>query len=431
MRQRQVLGVFVLAMLAAGQVFAQGLPAATPEAVGLSSSRVARLQTVIQDYVDRHRIAGVTAVIARGGKIAVLQPIGWMDVEKKAPLKKDTVFRMASMSKAVTSIAAVILMEEGKLRLADPVSRFIPAFRRTTVQVPPSVPGGRYGTVPARREITIRDLLTHTAGINYGEGVAAEDYKAAGLSGWYLADKREPIGVWMERLASLPFVSQPGERYVYGYNTDLLGAVIEKASGMPLDAFFRTRIFEPLKMTDSGFFLPNEKRDRLATVYSLGADGTISRAPEPQTGQGEFVDGPRACFGGGAGLLSTAADYTRLLQMLLNGGELDGVRILGPKSVEMMTSNQIGRLYREDGSLGFGLGFETTEDAGAAGRPDTVGAFGWGSAYYSKYWVDPKEKMVAVFLTQLLPAGTLDLQDKFRYLVYQTIVGPAPTAPPK
>ena len=226
----------------------------------------------------------------------------------------------------------------------------------------------------------------------------------------------------MERLAALPFAAQPGERYVYGYGTDVLGAVVEKASGTTLDEFFRTRIFEPLKMVDSGFFLPKEKRERLATVYSLGADGKIVRAPEGGMGQGQFVDGPRACFGGGAGLLSTAADYTRFLQMLLNGGELDGMRLLGPKSVEMMTSNQVGKLYREDGSLGFGLGFETTEDVGAAGRPDSLGAFGWGSAYYSKYWVDPREKLVAVFLTQLIPAGNLDVQDTFRYLVYQTIV---------
>jgi CubicO group peptidase (beta-lactamase class C family) len=315
-----------------------------------------------------------------------------------------------------------MLMEEGRLRLADPVSRYLPAFKSTTVLAPGPAGSGRYGSVPARREITIRDLLTHTAGISYGDGPAAEAYKAAGLYGWYLADKTEPIEPLMERLATLPFAAQPGERFVYGYSTDVLGAVVEKASGMTLDEFFRTRIFEPLKMVDTGFFLPQEKRERLATVYSLGSSGKIARAPEPGTGQGEFVNGPRACFGGGAGLLSTAADYTRFLQMLLNGGELDGVRLLGPKSVEMMTSNQVGRLYREDASLGFGLGFETTEDVGAAGRPDSVGAFGWGSAYYSKYWVDPKEKLVAVFLTQLIPAGSLDVQDKFRYLVYQTIV---------
>jgi CubicO group peptidase (beta-lactamase class C family) len=414
-----VLGVLALT---ASLTWAQALPAAAPESVGLSSTRVGRLTGVVKDYVDRGRIAGVTVVIARGGKVAVFEPIGRQDVEKNLPLRKDTVFRLASMSKAVTSVAAVMLMEEGKLRLSEPVSNYLPAFKNTTVVAPGPALGSRYGAVPTRREITIRDLLTHTAGISYGDGVAAEQYKAAGVLGWYLADRPENIGTLMDRLAGLPFAAQPGERWVYGYNTDILGAVIEKASGMPLDEFFRTRIFEPLKMTDTCFFLPPEKRDRLATVYSLQTDGTLVRAPEPGMGQGAYVDGPRTCFGGGAGLLSTATDYTRFLQMLLNGGELDGARILGPKSVEMMTSNQVGRLYREDGSLGFGLGFETTEDVGAAGRPDSKGAFGWGSAYYSTYWVDPQEKLVAVFLTQLIPSGGLDLQDKFRYLVYQTIV---------
>jgi CubicO group peptidase (beta-lactamase class C family) len=430
MTKRFACAVVLLLVWSAGWASAQGLPVASPEAVGLSSGRVDRLKAVVQDYVNRNQIAGVTVVIARGGKVAVFEPIGRMDVEKNIPLRKDTIFRMASMSKALTSVAAVMLMEEGKLRLAEPVSKYLPAFKKTTVVVPSSVPGGRYGTVPAKREITIRDLLTHTAGINYGDGPAADDYRAAGVFGWYLADKQEPIVPLMERLASLPFVSQPGEKYVYGYSTDILGAVVEKASGVPLDEFLRTRVFDPLKMTDTAFFVAKEKRERLATVYSLGADGKLVRALEPTTGQGEYVDGPRACFGGGAGITSTASDYLRFLQMLLNGGELDGVRVLGPKAIEMMTSNQIGRLYREDGGLGFGLGFETTDDVGAAGRPDSLGAFGWGSAYYSKYWVDPQEKMVALFLTQLLPATGSDLQDKFRYLVYQTIVGPVPPQAP-
>jgi CubicO group peptidase (beta-lactamase class C family) len=430
MTQRRARLVVVLIAWSAGWASAQGLPAAAPEAVGLSSARVDRLKAVVKDYVDRNQIAGVTLVVARGGKAAVFEPIGRMDVERNLPLRKDTIFRMASMSKALTSVAAVMLMEEGKLRLAEPVSKYLPPFKRTTVIVPSTVPGGRYGTAPAKREITIRDLLTHTAGINYGDGPSADEYRAAGLFGWYLADKKEPIVPLMETLASLPFASQPGERYVYGYGTDVLGAVVEKASGMPFDEFLRTRLFEPLRMTDTAFFVPREKRDRLATVYSMGSDGRIVRAPEPATGQGDFVDGPRTCFGGGAGITSTAADYLRFLQMLLNGGELDGVRVLGPKSIEMMTANQVGRLYREDGGLGFGLGFETTEHVGAAGRPDSLGAFGWGSAYYSKFWVDPQEKLVAIFLTQLIPSTGNDLQDKFRYLVYQAIVGPVPPAAP-
>jgi CubicO group peptidase (beta-lactamase class C family) len=233
----------------------------------------------------------------------------------------------------------------------------------------------------------------------------------------------------MERLPALPFDAQPGEQFVYGYNTDILGAVIEKASGMRLDEFMRARIFEPLKMPDTSFFLPPAKRDRLATVYSANGRGGIARAPDGGTGQGDFVDGPGTCFSGGAGLLSTATDYGRFLQMLLNGGELDGVRVISPKFVELMSTNHVGSLYAE-GNLGFGLGFEIVEHVGRAGRPGSVGAYGWGSAYYSTYWIDPQEKLVAIFFTQLLPATGVDLQDKFRYLVYQSIVGPPPPPAP-
>jgi CubicO group peptidase (beta-lactamase class C family) len=282
---------------------------------------------------------------------------------------------------------------------------------------------------PAKREITIRDLLTHTSGVSYGGAGSpgVEAFKAAGIQGWYFADRKEPVANVIDRLAALPFDAQPGERYIYGYNTDILGVVVEKASGMPLDRFFQTRIFESMKMVDSSFFLPPGKKSRLATVYAATAAGGIVRAPEGAAGQGDYLDGPRACFSGGAGLLSTAMDYARLLQMLLNGGELDGVRLLSPMAVELMTSNHVGSLYL-DGTMGFGLGFEVVEDVGLAGRLASPGTFGWGSAYFSRYWVDPRERVVAVFFSQLLPARGLDLQDKFRVLVGQTIVGPIPPA---
>lgn len=404
---------------------AQTLPMATAESVGLSSVRIERLKAVFKDYVDRGQMAGAVVVVLRGGRVACLEPIGRMDVEKNLPMKKDTVFRLASMSKAVTSVAAVMLMEEGKLRLADPVSRFLPSFKNTTVAVPAASGRGRIGVMPAKREITVRDLMTHTAGTSYGDGPAGDQYKAAGIQGWYLSDKQEPIVPLMERLAALPFDAQPGERWVYGYNTDILGAVIEKASGINLDQFFHVRIFEPLKMVDTCFYLPQEKRDRLATVYGLGQDGRITRAPEGGMGQGNYVDGPRACFSGGAGLVSTAVDYARFLQMLLNGGELEGARILSPKSVEMMISNHVGSLY-QNGDRGFGLGFEIITDLGRAAHPGSVGQYSWGSAYYSRYFVDREEQIVALFLTQLIPARDLDLNDRFSYLVYQAVIGPVP-----
>jgi CubicO group peptidase (beta-lactamase class C family) len=411
---------------------AAALTPVRPEAVGMSSERLERLKALMQETVDQGHIAGIATLVARGGKLAHFETYGRMDIEKNLPMRKDVILRMASMSKAVTTVAVAILLEEGKLLLTDPVSRFLPAFAQTTVAVPPppGSPGtGRYGVVPAKRLITIRDLLTHTAGISYGQGNLAEArYKAAGLATWYLADKKEPIVPLMEQLASLPFDAQPGERYVYGYNTDILGAVVEKVSGMPLDRFFRTRIFEPLKMVDSSFYLPPEKRDRLATVYAAAPTGGIVRAPEGGTGQGDYVDGPRTCFGGGAGLLSTPMDYARFLQMLLNGGELEGARILSPKTVELMTANHVGSLYNE-GAMGFGFGVEVIEHLGRTGRFGSVGAYGWGSAYFQRFIVDPQERLVAVFYSQLIPSGGLDIQERWRDLVYQAIVGP-PSANP-
>jgi CubicO group peptidase (beta-lactamase class C family) len=377
-------------------------------------------------YVDDGRIAGVVVLVGRGGRVAHLEAFGQADREAKAPMRADTIFRMASMTKAITSVAALMLVEEGRLGLADPVSRYIPAFKKTTVMVAPpagAVAGTPVSAVPAKREITIRDLLTHTAGISYGWGPAEAQYKAANVLGWYFADKAEPIAAAVERLAALPFEAQPGEKYVYGFSTDILGAVVEKASGLSLDEFFRTRIFEPLGMRDSYFFLPADKKGRLAAVYSAKDDGSIERAPDPGTGQGAYVEGPRQCFSGGAGVVSTARDYARFLEALLEGGELDGVRLLSPKTVELMTSNHVGTLFNE-GRTGFGLGFEVVEHLGRAGRHGSVGEFGWGGAYYTSYWVDPEEKLVAVFLSQLLPAGGLDLQSRFRALVYQSIVAP-------
>ncbi|MPZ16791.1 MAG: serine hydrolase [Luteitalea sp.] len=413
-------------VLTAPPVHAQGLPTAAPESVGVSSERLARLSETMRRYVDEKRIAGVVTLIARDGKVIHFDAVGHRDIEASAPMEKDTIFRLASMSKAVTSVAIMILMEEGRLLLSDPLSKFIPAFESTTVAVPPppnAPESSPVAVVPAERPITIRDLLTHTAGISYGAGATEPQYQAAGFDEWYFAGSTEPIGARIEKLATLPFDEQPGKRWVYGYSTDILGSVVEKASGLKFDEFLRQRVFEPLKMVDTYFFLPPEKRDRLSTVYSATPDGGIERAPDTGRSQGAYVDGPRASFSGGAGLLSTTQDYARFLQMLLNGGELDGVRILGPKTIEMMTSNHVGTLYAE-GTLGFGLGFEVVEHLGSAGRPGSVGEFSWGGAYFTRFWVDPQEKLVALFMAQLLPSEGLDLQGKFRALVYQAIEAP-------
>jgi CubicO group peptidase (beta-lactamase class C family) len=379
---------------------------------------------MLQRYVDENQIAGAEGLVMRDGKVVYERAVGWSDKESGRRMTTDAIFRIASQTKALTSTAILILMEEGRIGLRDPVSRYIPQFAHTTVATRSDT--GRV-IAPAKRAITIKDLLTHTAGISYGtDSLVAPLYSAKGLGpaagwGWYTADKNEPICTTMERLATLPFVDQPGEHFVYGYNTDILGCVVERVSGIPLDEFIRTRITEPLGMKDTFFFLPPEKRQRLATVYMSDSTGHVKRAPNGPRGQGDYVDGPRRSFAGGAGLLSTARDYSRFLQMLLNGGELDGVRILGPKTIELMTSNQIGDLSQNPGG-GFGLGFGTVERAGANGLA-SVGYWGWGGAYGSGYGVDPKERLVMVFMIQQLPNST-EVSARFQTVVYQALVEP-------
>jgi len=383
----------------------------------LPAERVERIDRALQRYVDENRIGGAVALVLRDGQPVYERAVGWSDKEAGRRMTTDTIFRIASQTKAITSTAILSLVEEGKLTLTDPVSRVIPQFAKTTVASGGSI-------VPAKRAITIRDLLTHTAGISYGtEPAIASQYEAKGLGpaaglGWYTADKDEPVCATMERLATLPFVAQPGEQWVYGYNTDILGCVVERASGMSLDAFVKTRITDPLRMTDTQFFLSAAQRNRLAAVYASGDDALIRRAPDGPRGQGNYVDGPRRSFSGGAGLLSTARDYGRFLEMIRRGGELDGVRILAPRTVRLMTTNQVGTLHSATG-LGFGLGFETTDRYGANGM-DSEGAFGWGGAYGSVYRVDPEAKLVMVLMIQLLP-NTTDIRTVFPTLVYQAL----------
>lgn len=391
----------------------------------LDAVRLSRVERLLEQYVAEQKIGGAVALVLQHGRPVLQVAAGWRDREAQVRMTPDSLFRIASQTKAVTSVAVLLLMEEGRVGLADPVSRFIPAFAKTTVAEPTA--DGGITQVPARRAITISDLLTHTAGISYGTGrrVAAL-YEAQGLGpaaglGWYTADKAEPMCDSMERLATLPFDAQPGDAWVYGYNTDILGCVVERVSGQSLDTFFRTRIFEPLQMTDTFFFVPQDKRARLVTVYANAPDGTLMRAPEGPKGQGAYVEGPRRSFSGGAGLVSTARDYARFLEMVRRGGELDGARLLSPRTVALMTHNQIGTTYSTRG-LGWGLGFETTDRVGANGL-DPEGSFGWAGAYGSTYRVDPSGGLVMVLMLNQLP-NTTDLRTRFPALVHQAVVEP-------
>lgn len=391
---------------------------------GFDPARLERVEAGLQRYVDEGRIAGAVALVMRDGQVVYETAVGWIDREARRPMPTDAIFRIASQSKAITSTAVMMLVEEGKIALSDPVSRWLPTFARSTVAVRSD---SGVVVVPARRPVTIRDLLTHTAGISYGgEQHIAEQYRAQDLGygeayGWYTADDEEPICDKMDRLGTLPFAQQPGAAWVYGYSTDVLGCVVERASRVPLDRFIRERITAPLGMVDTHFYLPPDQRERLATVYAPDSADLAVRAPEGARGQGHYVDGPRVSFAGGAGLLSTARDYARFLEALRNGGELDGARVLAPQSVALMTTNQVGDL-RGDG-IGFGLGFETVDRLGASGY-SSVGNFGWSGAYGSSYEVDPSRGMVMVLMLQLVPFAGLGVRDTFETMVYQALVEP-------
>lgn len=416
-----IISVF-LTLVLYNHLLAQEIVKTIPEAVGMSSARLEFLTTTIQEYVDNGELPGAVALVARNGKVVYHQSFGRSDMENNIPMNPNSIFRIASQTKAIISVGIMILQEEGKLLISDPAGKYIPAFSETRVAVPTE--NGTYDIVKANRPITIRDLLTHTAGIGYGQGVADDLWEKAKIQGWYFADRDEPILATVEKMADLPFDAQPGEKWVYGYNTDILGAIIEVVSGEPLNTFLKNRILDPLDMNDTHFYLPENKKDRLTVVYSVTENG-LKRAPDPggMIGQGAYVEGPRVSFSGGAGYLSTAMDYAKFLHMMLNKGTFRGKRIISRKTVELMTVDHLGEIaYPWDEGVGFGLGFSIVKDLGKRGVMGSPGEYGWGGAYHSTYWVDPVEELIVVYFTQLIPAGALDDHEKLRALVYQAIV---------
>jgi CubicO group peptidase (beta-lactamase class C family) len=396
----------------------------TPADAGFSAERLQRIDKALQEGVDKGRINGAVGLVIRNGKIAYYKSVGY-DKDPNTPLKKDAIFRIASQTKAITSVAVMMLYEEGKFMLDDRISNYIPEFRNPVVLDKFNKADTTYTSVPAKREVTIRDLLTHTSGIGYAQIGSPESnaiYAKAGLVGGIgvgkilLADK-------MKILGKQPLLHQPGEKFTYGLNTDVLGYLVEVVSGMSLDAFLRQRIFEPLGMKDTYFYLPKEKYNRLVMLYT---DDTATKRVKPMPEKiginGEFArDYPAfegTYFSGGGGLSSTIYDYAVFLQMLLNGGEYNGKRILSRNSVRMMTMNQIGNISR--GPNKFGLGFGITTAEGSAILPTQEGTFDWGGMFATTYWVDPKEKLVALVYRNVYPTRW-DLGSLFKVLVYQAI----------
>jgi CubicO group peptidase (beta-lactamase class C family) len=401
------------------------LSESSPEPAGMSAERLGRIDNLVKEYIDKKWIAGATVLVARDGKIVYYKGLGYDDIDKKTSMKKDAICRIASQTKAITSVAVMMLYEEGKILLYDPVSKYIPEFKNPKVLDKFNPADTTYTTVPAKREITIHDLLTHTSGIGYAQIGSKESnaiYYKAGVVGGIGVDKIV-LGDKMKILGGLPLMHQPGEKWTYGLNADLLGYLIEVVSGMSLDEFFRKKIFEPLGMKDTYFYLPKGKRNRLATLYSEDSTKHIIKDGETYELNGTmYVNYPNmngTYYSGGGGLSSTAYDYSIFMQMLLNGGEYNGKRILSRASIRMMTSNQIGDI--DFGDDKFGLGFGIVTEKGAAKTPVSPGTFSWGGMFSSSYWIDPKEKIIAQFFLQQFPNSHGEIHDKFKALVYQAI----------
>jgi CubicO group peptidase (beta-lactamase class C family) len=394
------------------------LQPASPESVNVSSDRLARIDKVIQQGIDSGWIAGATGFIARDGKIVYNKAFGFSDIEKKTVLKDDDIFRIASQTKAITSIAAMMLFEEGKFLLDDPISKYIPEFSNPQVIDKFNPEDTTFTTIKAKREVTVRDLLTHTSGIDYaGIGSAAMNavYAKAGIPTGFVSEKII-LGDKIKLLGNLPLVHNPGERFTYGLNSDVLGYLVEVWSGESLDSYFRKHIFEPMGMNDTYFYIPEAKRNRLVKVTLEEGNKPLSVVSD------SFVDYPLAdgtYYSGGAGLSSTTVDYAKFLQMLLNNGTYNGKQLLARRTVDLITSNQIGGL--SVGRNKFGLGFEITTSEGQTRLGISEGSFSWGGYFSTNYWADPKERLVCLLFIQQFPMSHGEIHDKFKAMVYQTL----------
>ncbi len=400
-----------------------GVPTAQPETVGMSSERLARLDQVMQRYIDRDETAGVVTLVARRGKVVHFSALGHRDVESGAPMTHDSIFRIASMTKPIASTALMMLYEEGYFQLRDPVSKWLPEFGSMKVAIPAPRQErltGRYKTIPAARPITVQHILTHTAGLaNSYRGITQPEFQAMSAQ----TQPGDTVGDMLTRLAELPLNFHPGDEWEYGRATDIVGRLVEVMSGQTLDEFLKERIFDPLHMTDTHFYLPESKLDRYTALYRPNADGTIELAEAP-TAESRYVAEPHVYFSGAGGLVSTARDYFRFQQMMLNGGKLEGVRILSRKTVELMTSNHTGDygIWLAGPGYGFGLGYAIVTDLGPSATPRSEGSFYWSGAFGTIFWVDPEEEVIGILMQQLRPYTHINARPDLATMTYQAIV---------
>lgn len=400
---------------------AQTFTTGKPEDAGMSTARLSKIDKLIDEHMRNKWIPGAVVFIARNGKIVYHKAYGYADVENKTALKKDNIFRIASQSKAITSLAVMMLWEDGKFGLDDPISRYIPEFKNPKVLTTVNWRDTTYSTIPAKSEITIRQLLTHTSGLDYA-AIGSQEFRAIyakagvpsgiGNDNMVLADK-------MKILGGLPLKHHPGEAYTYGLNIDVLGYLVEIASGMSFDQFLKTKIFQPLGMNDTYFYLPKEKHNRLVSLYDF-KDGLISKMtvkaydnvdPMYPTLEGKY-------FSGGAGLSSTVEDYAKFLQMFLNKGEFNGTRLLSRKTVELMLTSQVQPPLTNQMGLGFGLETDKNDYSDVS----SIGSFRWGGAFNTQYWADPKEKLIGIIYMNTYGGPGRNTSDRFKVLTYQAIV---------
>ena len=424
MNRKVNISVLVCLWIVAASAIAQELPTAKPESVGMSSERLERIGTAVQHSIDDKRIAGAVTLVVRRGRVVWFKPQGMMDREAGKAMRPDTMFRICSMTKPITSLAVMMLYEEGRFLLDDPVSKYLPEFKNPKVLVKPA--SGEPYTIPASREITIRDLLRHTSGLTYHwNDNLGPMYKAANVAHGLLPYDGT-IEDNVKRLASIPLLFNPGDRWEYSLGVDVLGRLVEVVSGKSLDEFFRTRIFEPLGMKDTYFYPPEDKLPRLAAAYTYYPDKGLNRFPDTPITEGSLVysadypyRGPKKLFSGGAGLTSTAADYARFCQMMLDGGKVGSTRLLSRKSVELMTQDQLGKISADQG---FGLGFGVEGVKAPLSELGSPGEYNWGGFFYTGFVIDPKEQMVVIFMGQLHPSGDLSLDREVGVLAYQAII---------
>ena len=404
------------------------LPLVSPDQVGLSAARLARISGWMKGWVDGGKLPGLLVAVMRRGELAFAETYGKADVERNKPVRPDTIYRIYSMTKPLTSTAIMMLYEEGRFQLDDPISRFIPGFANPRVYVGGS--RGKLETVPAEREINFRDLLSHTSGLTYGFMEATPvDALYRAKDGVDFQTATTSLKQVVDKLATFPLIAQPGKAWNYSVSTDVLGRLVEVISGQPFEEFLVEKVARPLGMIDTDFFVPQAKHDRFAANYQAGAGGKLELIDDPA--KSRYLQ-PRPVNSGGGGLVSTASDYLRFCKFMLNKGELDGVRLLGRKTVELMTMNHLKGDMADMGmprfsespyyGIGFGLGFSVTLDPAKAHILGSRGEYAWGGAASTAFWCDPQEDMAVVMLTQLMPSSTYPIRRELRVLAYQAIV---------